>query len=279
MTITRFHVVLEQAEALFVSGSTIRGILEVVADADTECREIMMRAKGWATLSFILSRAQEKPDTNEEYFLDQSVTVWQGSELGAMLKKGEYSLPFKFLIPPNCPPTFKGDYGKIKYKIEGYAGSPWDPPSVCEVKFQIAEPYDLNEDHDARKPIRISSEETVCCGCCRTGPVTISLTAPKSGYTPGEEIVLFGEINNGTKMKIKDITLKIIQRTIYKAKNGNQKKEKKVIKRVELPGIPARQAQELGVSWFKERMYFTCMYHLMMKNRCDLNSSYPSRFA
>lgn len=51
----------------------------------------------------------------------------------------------------------------------------------------------------------------MCCCCCEQGPVNIALTAEKTGYIPGEYILLTGEVTNRAGWHIENSVIKLIQ--------------------------------------------------------------------
>jgi len=59
--------------------------------------------------------------------------------------------------------------------------------------------------------------KTVCCWCCQSGPITASCWLPKSGYVPGESVIFCGQVENLSKSPLNSTTVRLIEKTIFKA--------------------------------------------------------------
>ena len=55
-----------------------------------------------------------------------------------------------------------------------------------------------------------STEATLCCLCCKTGPVSCTFSLEKTGYAPGEDIRVKGEILNLSNRKVASSTAKLM---------------------------------------------------------------------
>lgn len=63
------------------------------------------------------TRRETVPYYSEIIYVDQSVYVWNSTE-SKRLPVGENRFPFSFILPTNCPPTFEGSVGFIRYFIK-----------------------------------------------------------------------------------------------------------------------------------------------------------------
>lgn len=56
-------------------------------------------------------------------------------------------------------------------------------------------------------------EETkyFCCCCCRSGPLSYVAYLPAKGYTPGQDIPVTIEIENGSNVKVREVTCELLK--------------------------------------------------------------------
>lgn len=55
---------------------------------------------------------------------------------------------------------------------------------------------DLDEIRDFLEPVSHTEEKYICCLCCRSGPIRLSITLQKRAYNVGEQIVFSVEVDN-----------------------------------------------------------------------------------
>ncbi|CAL4069053.1 unnamed protein product [Meganyctiphanes norvegica] len=238
---TKINLEVDEKDKVFEGGHVIKGTMRVTVAKDTKCNEVFATAKGKGET---LWAANQKGNfMNQEYF-NKTVSFWLGSEHDNMLKKGDYSYPFHFILPDDIPSSFEGEHGWITYKVKGKVDS-----LSCEVKLKVMETHDLNKDLQAKKPIQLQEEATACCCCCKQGPLSYTITAEKRGFVPGEEIVLFGEIDNKASRAIERIKIKILQKTTFRSQQGREKENTKSIQEVVLNGISANSTEFCSVDF------------------------------
>ncbi|XP_072051575.1 uncharacterized protein [Amphiura filiformis] len=61
------------------------------------------------------------------------------------------------------------------------------------------------------EPSKSEDEKTVGCLCCAIGPIKASAQTDKSGYVPGENILVNGMVENNSNREILKITVKLVQ--------------------------------------------------------------------
>ena len=60
-------------------------------------------------------------------------------------------------------------------------------------------------------PLRLQKQKTVCCCGFAQGPIELDMTAQRSGYVPGESIIVDGEVINNSSSIIKYTEIKLVQ--------------------------------------------------------------------
>jgi hypothetical protein len=88
--------------------------------------------------------------------------------------------------------------------------------------------FDLNGDPNLRQPYGASAMKTLCCGPCKSGPITAQFSVQKQGFVPGEDIHFRVEFNNGSSHDLKDIEVTLWQHLILHAQNHRKRDSRKV---------------------------------------------------
>lgn len=55
----------------------------------------------------------------------------------------------------------------------------------------------------------------MCCFWCKSGPISITITVPHSGFAPGESVYCPAYIQNLSNINVKGIDLDLIQVSKY----------------------------------------------------------------
>ncbi|CAL4124482.1 unnamed protein product, partial [Meganyctiphanes norvegica] len=69
-----------------------------------------------------------------------------------------------------------------------------------------------------------TKEKYVCCLCCKRGPISAILRIDRSGYIPGDEIIINAECTNMTERKVTS-SAKLVKVTTFSNKNFSKKKK------------------------------------------------------
>lgn len=65
------------------------------------------------------------------------------------------------------------------------------------------------------RPLSSSNEKTVCCLCCASGPVTLTVSTDRGGYCSGESICINVEAENHSKRRIIGIQASLKQTVVF----------------------------------------------------------------
>ncbi|KAG7277797.1 hypothetical protein CRUP_026098, partial [Coryphaenoides rupestris] len=90
-----------------------------------------------------------------------------------------YITEFRYLPPPLYS---EGKHGSVRYWVKAELQRSWLLPVKVKKEF-IA-------------PQAGTKEKTLCCWFCASGPISISAKIERKGYTPGESIQIFAEVEN-----------------------------------------------------------------------------------
>lgn len=62
------------------------------------------------------------------------------------LAVGIHTFPFEFFVPKECPTSYEGAIGKIRYYVSARLKKLWSVDNVCLKPFTVVNPFDLNQD-------------------------------------------------------------------------------------------------------------------------------------
>ncbi|XP_063691513.1 arrestin domain-containing protein 17-like [Bolinopsis microptera] len=158
---------------------------------------------------------------NREPYFNQNFLLL-GYSKGFTIKSGSHVFPFKFQLPQNLPSTFEGEYGSIKYKLRcsiQRSSKKKFPDTTLDIN--VISLFNLNIVTSASNPLFVSrllqipgnDQEHL-----RQGTVSVCLTTLKSGFVPGETILVSAEIRNCSPRVIKKVGLQLVSVETYKSK-------------------------------------------------------------
>ncbi|KAK2179411.1 hypothetical protein NP493_492g01039 [Ridgeia piscesae] len=137
-------------------------------------------------------------DNKEQYFLKKiTLLEKEGSfvDKDPVLTAGEYTFDFECKLPQELPSSFEGRHGQVRYLARACIERNWKSNVVTKKAFTILNGLDLNFIPEAASRIEICKYKTVGT-CCISGSVTIDWMVERSGYVPGESIIVHGEVQN-----------------------------------------------------------------------------------
>jgi len=147
---------------------------------------------------------------SEEFFKTKYTLAGSPNE-EMVLPPGDYTYPFSMTLPGVLPPSFEGKHGHIRYFAEATLVRPWKFDHTVKKEFKIALPVDLNYNLMAKEPVRLEFEKYFCCCWCRSGPLTLAVRLPFSGYVPGQHIPVTLEVDNASSVRVDSVVISLIK--------------------------------------------------------------------
>ncbi|KAI4792126.1 hypothetical protein KUCAC02_033592 [Chaenocephalus aceratus] len=115
-----------------------------------------------------------------------------------VLHAGLHEFAFSFNLPQMALATsFEGKHGSVRYWVKAELHRPWLLPVKVKKEFIVFEHIDINTPL-LLSPQAGSKEKTLCCWFCASGPISLSAKIERKGYTPGESIQIFCEVENSS---------------------------------------------------------------------------------
>lgn len=173
-------------------------------------------------LDVTLDNILPMPTVQSSAGYNRSVPATQSAmELGP----GRYKFPFAIHLKNDLasqlitsfehPPTFYGPTAYIRYTLTaGISLSVGKLDHVAVMGITIISNIDTNAPKLLR-PLSISNEKTVCCLCCTSGPVTMTVKTDRSAYCSGESICINVDYENHSKRRIDGVYATLTQTTAF----------------------------------------------------------------
>lgn len=152
-------------------------------------------------------------------YLNGESIAWSSQDASNRLPAGTNIFPFAFSMPTNCPPSYEGCHGQIRYSVHVELDRPWKFNKKSKKFFSVVPAYDLNITPTAINPmINTASKNTGLI--FKKGLVTMTASLPKRGYVPGEILPINITIDNGSKNPVVAVRSKMTQMSHFHASHG-----------------------------------------------------------
>ena len=155
--------------------------------------------------------------TSSETYVDLEAAVWDSQQSpGGKLGAGQHSWPFRFDLPPMVPSSFEGSVGHIRYTLLAKIVT-----GLLKFDHNVEIPVPVQQlmkltDPRLLQPQRQEVQKTVCCLCCASGPIMLTVAIPKTGFILGESFKLNASLENGSSRQL-TISASIVENTTYYA--------------------------------------------------------------
>eukprot|EP00118_Oscarella_pearsei_P016239 m.153635 g.153635 ORF g.153635 m.153635 type:complete len:230 (+) comp38622_c1_seq14:371-1060(+) len=149
-------------------------------------------------------------------------------------------MPFAFQLPASgLPSSFEGHHGHIRYWLEAIVHRPWTHDFKTKRAFTVHDVIDVNLPQMV-VPIEEEGERTLCCLCCKSGPLHVQAKLDRCGYCPGEAIAITTRVRNITSREMRGTRARLVQTAEYFAQGARNRTVKEV---AITQGIPIQPGQ------------------------------------
>ncbi|XP_068191595.1 arrestin domain-containing protein 3-like isoform X3 [Antennarius striatus] len=194
---------------VFSGGDLVSGRVVVDVTGDVRVKRLDVTARGVAKVRWTESRnaaanTAYSQNYNEEVEYLHHYDTLIGEERDedcpeeglTVLHAGLHEFAFSFNLPQMALATsFEGKHGSVRYWMKAELHRPWLLPVKAKKEFIVFEHIDINTPV-LLAPQAGTKEKTLCCWFCASGPISLSAKIERKGYTPGESIQIFAEVEN-----------------------------------------------------------------------------------
>ncbi|XP_062340167.1 arrestin domain-containing protein 3b [Osmerus eperlanus] len=204
-----FDCLNESNLPVFSGGDSVSGRVIVDVTGEVRVKTLSINARGVAKVRWTESRnagantAYTQNYTEEVEYLNH-YDILLGEERDedspeeslTVLHTGIHEFAFSFHLPQMPLATsFEGKHGSVRYWVRAELHRAWLLPVKVKKEFTVFEHIDINTPL-LLAPQAGTKEKTLCCWFCASGPISLSAKIERKGYTPGESIQIFAEVEN-----------------------------------------------------------------------------------
>ncbi|XP_065224224.1 arrestin domain-containing protein 17-like [Planococcus citri] len=245
MSIARFCVIFDKLDKVYFPGEKVTGRVELELKSEKEIRGVQLKLKGKAECKWIQSNGKFTHNYKEnETYIKSKQTLIGGKRFLDKFKlpKGKHIYPFSATLPPKAPASYSSSRGKVIYYAEAKIDIPlgFDQQERCE--FVVVNPMDLNLYPDLKKSYESKKVKKFHYMCCvSSGPLSITVQLPKTGFAKSEPIPITFEINNASNAAVTSVEVYLKRKTACKAE-GSRRKENTTLQRLRSKGVEEGQS-------------------------------------
>ncbi|ELW67162.1 Arrestin domain-containing protein 2 [Tupaia chinensis] len=235
------------AEPVFSGGQTVAGRVLLELAGSVRVGALRLRARGRAHVHWTESRSAGSSTAYTQSYSERWEVVSHRATLLApdtgeitTLPPGHHEFPFSFQLPLTLVTSFEGKHGSVRYSIKATLHRPWVPARRARKVFTVIEPVDINTPA-LLAPQAGAQEKMARSWYCNRGLVSLSAKIDRKGYTPGEVIPVFAEIDNGSKRPVLPRAA-VVQTQTFMARGARKQKRAVVASLLGEPVGPGRRA-------------------------------------
>uniref|UniRef100_A0A8C4YIY3 Arrestin domain containing 2 n=2 Tax=Gopherus evgoodei TaxID=1825980 RepID=A0A8C4YIY3_9SAUR len=219
---------------VFSPGEAVSGRVVLELSGEARLGALQLHAQGCAKVHWTESRsagsstAYTQSYSDQVPFLSHRDTLLAAPDNGevTVLQAGKHEFPFTFQLPETLATSFEGRHGNVRYWVKAKLHRPWSVVKKAKREFTVIEPIDINTPA-LLAPQAGVKEKLARAWYCNRGQVSVSAKIDRKGYTPGEVIPIFAEIDNCSTRTIVPKAA-IIQTQTFIAR-GAKKQKKSVV--------------------------------------------------
>jgi hypothetical protein len=232
-----FEIKLAKSQPVYVAGEIVKGNLQINVSERLKINKLNLSLTGlgkvhWSEKKTISERngksstsrtVTEHHCSNEQYLnLNMVMLSKIQNDIDCYLEVGVQNFPFEFQLPPNLPSSFDHFNGKIRYSLTALIDIPWAFDKYCTLNITVLSIVNLNLTPHLKQPVNVQDVKTMCCLCCKSDPIIVTLSLSKTAFVSGEKLTFNTIIDNKSSYIIKQIIFSIEQNICLKAKNKHR---------------------------------------------------------
>ncbi|XP_037825323.1 arrestin domain-containing protein 17-like isoform X3 [Lucilia sericata] len=220
---------LNNSNAVYYSGDTVSGTIVLKTISPVVVKDICIIFRGEGKVNW--SETERRRISNGTY--GNHTVYFKSNELyvnNTTTVHGQGTLPagintytFHILLPLQCPTSYEGRWGHIRYELKLKLNRPSDNDIDFSIPLSIIKRIDLNLNPAIRIPMECEDIFSPCFLSCSSGSINTTLTVPFSGYAIGQTVQYSLYIKNQTMDDIYGYTLEFIRDITYTVRTPHYK--------------------------------------------------------
>ncbi|XP_051924651.1 arrestin domain-containing protein 3-like [Hippocampus zosterae] len=220
----------------FSSGDLMTGQISFELSKVTKIRSITMCMSGKADVHWSYGSGKHRRTYHAkiDFFNLKSMILQEGAVGGpAPLPPGRHVYSFACQIPQgDFPSSFRGPYGQIVYNLTVAIDRPWHMSKDFVTQLNFVHHVDSNQP-ELMSPLSGSNSSSLSC---ISGPITMTASVGKKGFTRGETIRIICNFSNASSRTVTP-KAKLKQKQKYYTREGIQRRL--IVKKLDsVTGLP-----------------------------------------
>ena len=229
------HDIDEQYQ--YEPGETIRGEVILSLAQDMSIKSIQVQVRGESMVGLEDENSKTGLSSASETYVDATIPLFGGdNEKASMMTRGDHSFPLEYVLPDSLPSSFIGKLGSITYVVKAsLKQSNQIGTMITSEPFLVLRKLDLASMPELAQPRTVKLSKRTNCGVlfCLLGKLEAEFRVTKTGFLPGEDIIIDADIRNDGAGAIKSIQATLILNSIFNAKNHSKQNTQVVNKKVD----------------------------------------------
>ncbi|XP_059848395.1 arrestin domain-containing protein 5-like [Hypanus sabinus] len=223
--VTKLELVFN--DLVYMAGETVEGRVILELNDPLFLYSVKLKISGKGFVEWIgesnecLDYSRKIHCSNKEDYIQHMVTLWGADHdaegLEQVLEAGTHDFQFSYKLNDSLPSSFNGKHGKIHYHVRALCTATSGTIALVEKDLKIQETFNLNMDPANKLPLVFAAERDISYWCWKFPGVAMNVTVDKSGFVPGDDIIITCEISNQTPKYLRLISYTIAAEIKYKA--------------------------------------------------------------
>ncbi|XP_065218569.1 arrestin domain-containing protein 4-like [Planococcus citri] len=237
-------IVFDSPDRIYLPGGIVKGRVEIVLHSELNIRGVKLKIIGEAKCEWM---AGKTPVRSREIYLNSELTLVGGTGTKLKLPVGQYSYPFTALLPSEIPSSLGSTYGEILYYMKAKIDIPFAFDYKHEAKFFVLNLVNLNLYPSLRTPYSEEKSRKFWFLRWKSGPLTMVVHLPKTGFCSSERIPFTIKIDNASDVAVRAIHVHLKRKLKWTA-GKHYIEEKTELQKLRFDGV--REGQSNIVSGY-----------------------------
>ncbi|XP_013118292.2 arrestin domain-containing protein 17 [Stomoxys calcitrans] len=210
----------------YFTGQLLTGKVVINLNKSKKFKGIKLKICGYAQCQWRERHGRKKPiyksnlkrkhvyHGHEDYIASTTYLVGSEDSSPFAIEAGTHTYTFSCPIPVNCPSSFEGAYGHVRYVVKVITIRPGSSNRTYTKGFTVLKMMDLNRESSLLKsPAYNEGMENFCFFTSQTVHLRVDIT--QTGYVPGQMILVSSHVKNDTSVDVKKIFICLNLRATY----------------------------------------------------------------
>eukprot|EP00753_Platysulcus_tardus_P010517 PLAT2790.1.p2 GENE.PLAT2790.1~~PLAT2790.1.p2 ORF type:complete len:375 (-),score=167.53 PLAT2790.1:123-1205(-) len=254
------NVYVHTDKPTYVAGEEISGTVSLNVVTPLESKGVFLKIRGCESTFWQEKRERQVVDGVDDAGMDivRTETFYEERRglhsffrvrvpvypVRGMCEPGQYSFPFKFMLPRDLPGSFY-EHGR-RWETEYDARVRYTLKAEVDVagffKSDITHTQELIIHErvlgDIVPAVREKTQNVYVCCCFNKGSAAVRATLDKNCYAPGETAHIVAEIDNQSSVDFRRITVKLMRRLVIRAPGGRDFARTELVAENSYEGVP-----------------------------------------